>query len=573
MHNPKWVFNLSLLLTFFALIRAEEITPCSETDRLSLLGFKARILKDTTDTVSSWTGRDCCGGGWEGIQCDSSTGRVTGLIVQSPSASDKGMYMKGTLSPTLGGLEFLEVMVLSGLKRIQGPIPESFSNLTRLTALVLEDNSIEGTILPSLGNLPLLKTLSLSGNKLEGQIPPSLGNFKNLVQLNLGRNQLTGPIPLSFKNFVNLQYLDLSFNSLSGLIPDFIGQFVNLTNLDLSNNMLSGQIPVSLSNLVNLNDLSLSNNQLEGSIPSQIGNLKTLSTLSLNSNNLSGQIPESISGLSNLWNLSLSRNSLSNPLPIAFSIGLPSLLSIDLSYNNFGLDTVPRWVTNRNFSTVNLAGCNLKGTLPIFIQPEILTAIDLSDNYFTSGLANLFSKATNLQQAKLSRNQLNGNLSTIFKSITSRFLEVVDLSNNQISGNMPEFSNLGRLKEMNISRNQIIGHIPNSISSMIDLERLDISRNQITGTIPQSVGQLVKLRWLDLSANGLSGRIPAELLGIENLGHANFRSNRLCGEIPQGRPLNVFKAVAYAHNLCLCGTPLPACKAKRKRAKRDRMGH
>ncbi|MFS8027925.1 putative leucine-rich repeat domain superfamily [Helianthus anomalus] len=47
---------------------------------------------------------------------------------------------------------------------------------------------------------------------------------------------------------------------------------------------------------------------------------------------------------------------------------------------------------------------------------------------------------------------------------------------------------------------------------------------------------------------------------IEKLKHVNFRTNKLCGEIPQGRPLNIFPSAAYAHNLCLCGKPLPPCK-------------
>ena len=125
---------------------------------------------------------------------------------------------------------------------------------------------------------------------------------------------------------------------------------------------------------------------------------------------------------------------------------------------------------------------------------------------------------------------------------------------------IPEFVEGSSLKVLNLGSNNISGPIPVSISNLIDLERLDISRNHILGTIPSSLGQLLKLLWLDVSINGLTGQIPSSLSQITGLKHANFRANRLCGEIPQTRPFNIFRPVAYAHNLCLCGKPLEPCK-------------
>ena len=145
-----WVFKVLLIwsLGVFPLSLAQTIsqTPavCSNADRAALLGFKAKILKDTTNSLSSWIGRDCCGGDWEGVQCNPA-GRVTALALQRPER-DSTLYMQGTLSPSLGSLQFLEVLVISGMKLITGPIPVNFSNLTRLTQLVLEDNFLQGNI-------------------------------------------------------------------------------------------------------------------------------------------------------------------------------------------------------------------------------------------------------------------------------------------------------------------------------------------------------------------------------------------------------------------------------------------
>ncbi|EOX99030.1 Leucine-rich repeat (LRR) family protein [Theobroma cacao] len=587
----RWVLKVLLIcsiLEVFPLSLAQTASQapavCSEADRAALLGFKAKILKDTTDSLSSWIGRDCCGGDWEGVQCNPA-GRVTTLALQRPER-DSSLYMKGTLSPSLGSLQFLEVLVISGMKLITGPIPENFSNLTRLTQLVLEDNSLEGNIPSGLGRLYLVQTLSLAGNRFRGPVPPSLGNLRNLVLINFGRNSLTGPIPSSFKSLLRLQSFDLSFNLLSGFIPEFVGQFRNITYIDLSNNHLSGHLPISMFSLVTLSDLSLSHNQLTGIIPDQIGNLKSLTSLSLSSNKFIGHIPASISRLQNLWSLNLSRNGFSDPLPVISSRGIPSLLSIDLSFNNLSLGTVPDWIMHRQLSDVNLAGCKLRGTLPKFTRPDSMSSIDLSDNFLTGSISAFFTNMTSLQKLKLSNNQLKfdlselavpdgissidlhsnqvfGSLSSILNNRTSSFLEVIDVSNNLISGTMPEFTEGLSLKVLNIGSNKIADQVPSSISNLIELERLDISRNQITGTIPTSLGQLVKLEWLDLSINRLTGKIPTTLLGIHRMRHASFRANRLCGEIPQGRPYNIFPASAYAHNLCLCGKPLPPCRGKK----------
>lgn len=93
-------------------------------DKVSLLTFKASIFKDTTDTLSSWISRDCCDGGWEGVQCDASTGRVNMLQMQSPDVKDSGSFMKSILSPALGN------------------IPDQIGNLKSLTSLQLSGNQL-----------------------------------------------------------------------------------------------------------------------------------------------------------------------------------------------------------------------------------------------------------------------------------------------------------------------------------------------------------------------------------------------------------------------------------------------
>ncbi|KAL1554946.1 LRR receptor-like serine/threonine-protein kinase FLS2 [Salvia divinorum] len=559
----QFLIKIFLFTAFFTTPSLQRKTPSSpplfsDADRAALVEFKASISNDTTGILSTWSGRDCCSGRWQGVECIA--GRVTKLIMQRPSSS-QALFMKGTLPHSLTNLQYLEVLVISGMKHISGTIPHSFASLTHLTHLALEDNSLHGTIPSSLGLLGNLHTMSLNGNRLTGKIPPALGNLRNLLQLSLANNALTGPLPITFNSLRNMHFLDLSFNSLSGSIPNFLGRLSNLTYLVLTSNKFVNQIPISLFNLTNLSELSINQNLLTGRIPTQIGNLKSVSVLRLSSNKLTGQIPDSIAQLHNLWNLNLSRNMLTDPLPNkAFGEGLPSLLSIDLSYNDLNLQTVPDWIRTRQLYDVHLAGCKIKGALPNFTNPEFLTTLDLSDNYFTKGTSSFMANMTNLEAVKISNNLLTSDISSI--KLPDQ-ITILDLHSNQLHGSLSKLlsnNQLHSLKVVNVGSNEISGHIPNSVSSLAKLESLDISRNQIAGRIPRSLGLLEKLRWLDVSMNKLTGRIPESLLGMEDLKHGSFRVNRLCGKIPQGRPYNIFPAAAYAHNLCLCAKPLPPCR-------------
>ncbi|KAJ0967821.1 hypothetical protein J5N97_024738 [Dioscorea zingiberensis] len=395
---------------------------CSAEDRAALLSFKAGIEKDTTGILSSWVGTECCGA-WEGIECHPNTGRVIALQLQSPQA-DARSYMKGTVSPSLGSLPFLQALVISNMKEITGTIPQSLANLSQLTQLYLENNMLQGPIPSNLGVLASLKVLSLSGNKLQGELPSTLGLITGLIQINVGMNLLTGSVPKTFMNLHALESLDLSHNAFSGAIPGFIGQFQNLTLLDMSYNQFSGQIPISLCSLSRVLDLSFSHNKLTGVIPSQIGSLKSLSSLSLSVNLLNGSIPESFAELQKLWFLDLSWNRFSGSLPAGLGKGLHSLISIDLSYSNLSLGSVPDWLRKRALiRDIHLSACQIQGPLPTFLFPDSLNSIDLSNNRITGQIPSSISKMSNLQRLDLSRNLLNGSIPETMGEIESLFTD------------------------------------------------------------------------------------------------------------------------------------------------------
>lgn len=64
---------------------------------------------------------------------------------------------------------------------------------------------------------------------------------------------------------------------------------------------------------------------------------------------------------------------------------------------------------------------------------------------------------------------------------------------------------------------------------------------------------------LDLRNNRIYGTLPQGLATLKFLHHLNVSFNNLCGEILQGGNLQRFDVSSYVNNMCLCGSPLPAC--------------
>jgi Leucine-rich repeat (LRR) protein len=264
-------FSLLFFLIFSTLASSKA---CHPVDKEALLDFKHKITDDPSKLLHSWrVSSDCCTS-WEGVACDAS-GRV--VNVSRPGlASDNDFiedtYMSGTLSPYLGNLSSLQVLDLSNLKDLKGPIPEELGKLSKLTHLFLDTNKLTGSIPFTLRYLSQLEKMYLSDNFISGIVPPSV-----------------------MKSWTHVSELGLSGNALSGPIPPTIGKVVMITKLDLHGNNFTGRIPTGFGNLKNLRYLDLSENQITGSIPQSIGGLAALELLYLNQNQLTGRIPSSIS--------------------------------------------------------------------------------------------------------------------------------------------------------------------------------------------------------------------------------------------------------------------------------------
>ena len=111
-----------------------------------------------------------------------------------------------------------------------------------------------------------------------------------------------------------------------------------------------------------------------------------------------------------------------------------------------------------------------------------------------------FQKLCSLQ---LRGNHLDGPIPhNLFRSLI--FLEIVDLSENDFQGRLPEMGE--SLRELNVSSNRLTGPLPGSIGESTGIVALHLSDNRLSGPLPDSLSNLTCLRTLDIHV-GWEGRV------------------------------------------------------------------
>ncbi|XP_004233904.1 probable LRR receptor-like serine/threonine-protein kinase At3g47570 [Solanum lycopersicum] len=594
--------------------------PNISTDEAALLALKSHISFSSNNILATnWSSSSpvCT---WIGITCNSRHHRVTTLDISSMQLHGTIPPHLGNLSflvsiiidnNTFHG-ELPKELKLISVRRnnFTGAIPTFLSLLPELRIVHLSSNQFFGEIPSSLSNITQLQVLDMSKNFLKGEIPQELGDLHHMTLFNLENNQLTGSIPPSIFNITTMKKIGLTYNNLTGKLPATICDHLpNLEELHLSANYIHGVIPPNIGKCGKLQILSLSRNELTGTVPTEIGNLTELTSLYLGTLHLEGEIPASISNMSELQNLGFARNRLSGEIPMELGY-LQKLLFLSLDTNEL-TGSIPASIFNMSaLQILGIAENRLSGTLPSDLgrgMPDLdgfycyqntlsgllpasisnasrLRVLELSYNSFTGPIPESVSDLENIEVLNLGANNFVSNLALSFlTSLTNcRKLKEITFAENPLDGFLPasignlsdslqifqgwycklkgfipgEIGNLTGMIKMDLSQNELIGHIPKTIQglkklqelslggnkikgtipdvmcNLYDLGALDLSENLASGSIPPCLGNITSLRYLYLSNNRLNWTLPSSLWSLQDLIEFNISSNLLSGEIP-----------------------------------------
>ncbi|KAK3439440.1 hypothetical protein EUGRSUZ_C04297 [Eucalyptus grandis] len=434
-----------------------------------------------------------------------------------------------------------------------GDIPSCLlSNLKSLESIDFSWNAFEGSLsLASLANNSNLEELYLHDNRHRLEVnteePTWFPSFqlKAFILSNCGLNKdANGIIPSFLKEQYALRQLELNDNGMTGNFPNWLlDNKVNLTGLELNGNHLSGDfyLPSNL-NLFSMWYLDASANIIDGELPSWIGSiLPNLRIFNMSNNLLKGRIPPSMGNMSQLLSLDLSNNGLTGEIPGTLAKNCMALYTLILSSNNLQGQMLPKISNLGNLYILDLASNNFTGDISPGILNTSLEVLDVSNNSLSGMLPNWIGDLRDLQVLMLSSNLLGGPLPLSLCNMHDLFL--LDLSSNNLGPNIPPCANVTYMRFLHLANDALTGYFPKFLLTGSSIVTLDLRHNALSGEIPNWIGSLRNLKFLLLQGNNFEGLIPWDLYLLKNMSILDLSNNNLFGQIP-----SCLKDVRFGNN-------------------------
>ncbi|KAH9687784.1 Receptor-like protein 13 [Citrus sinensis] len=353
-----------------------------------------------------------------------------------------------------------------------------------------------------LDSLRDLEELDIGGNKIDKFVVSK--GLSKLKSLSLSGTGFKGTFDVrEFDSFNNLELLDMSFNEINNLVvPQGYNGLRKLKSLDLSG--------------VGVRDGS--------KLLQSIGSFSSLNSLYLSSNNFTETVTITTQELHNFTNMEYLKLD-DSPLHISLLQSIASIFPL--------------------LKNLSMIGCEVNGVIrgQDFPHSKSLEHLDMEFMRIalnTSFLQIISESMSSLKILDLSSNQLTGEIPERL-AVGCVNLEFLALSNNNLKGHMfCRNFNLANLRQLQLEDNRFIGEIPQSLSKCSSLEGLylnnnslsDLSYNHLNGSIPDWFDGLSQLNHLILGHNNLEGEVPVQLCGLNQLQLLDLSNNNLHGPVP-----------------------------------------
>mmetsp|Transcript_34895 Transcript_34895/g.75622 ORF Transcript_34895/g.75622 Transcript_34895/m.75622 type:complete len:1183 (+) Transcript_34895:233-3781(+) len=484
------------------------------------------------------------------------------------------------------------------------PLP-NFAAFPKLQHIQAHYNSFTGTIDPNIGNLSKLRNLDLSFNELTGIIPSELGKLERLVRLDVASNQLTGGLSPSVVSMPRLITLSASNNMLLGSIPPEIGRMGSYWDrnglqrdktIRLNGNFLEGEIPAALAYVQGLTEVALhGGNLFFGQIPQELCDLDSLSELSVNCATVDCQCTDACVCIG-------SDGQIVDAEPVDVALTQTEESSVEEANNasgtsdqgdknggdveeNAGTDasdevfSALKAISGDDIHKYGTPAYNAARWTLLFDpagtraadDPRLIQRYALATFFYGTGIQRFIStnaadecewlgitcdvSTRMVTEIKLHDHSLHGSIAKELGQLT--YLTKLDLSNNELSGPIPDTLGETQLQDLLLSNNNLQSPFPPTLYNKESITRIFIDRNTFTGPLPEwslmpnlthisafdnsfigsldpGLGSLANLRILLLNSNKLQGTIPPKLSNLEELEKFEAANNVLSGEIPAG---------------------------------------
>ncbi|KAJ6708483.1 LEUCINE-RICH REPEAT PROTEIN KINASE FAMILY PROTEIN [Salix viminalis] len=197
---------------------------------------------------------------------------------------------------------------------------------------------------------------------------------------------------------------------------------------------------------------------------------------------------------------------------------LSQLITLDFMWNEFGWQHTEGDRKHFIFATPALE----------WQQIISLKHLHMNNNSIRGHIPPELSKLSTLRHMLLDNNDLSGDLPPELSNLLE--LRILQLDNNKFNGSgIPAtYGNLSKLAKLSLRNCNLHGAIP-GLSSIPNLLYLDLSKNELIGPMPPTLSDNIST--IDLSDNHLNGSIPRSFSNLLFLQRLSLKNNLLIGSV------------------------------------------